>query len=624
MTVLDVYQARAKESAAEADLYRRKSRIFPWLRAGFFLTSIVFAIRVWAGELSASWMWFSGACMAAFVAAALRHQFLLRKKEDAELRDKINQNAILRVTDKWHEFPQKGESFVTPGHPYGHDLDLLGQGSLFQMINVTTTWFGQQTLGKWLLHRAPTEELLERQALVADMKDRLDLRQDLQREGLRIESDPQQADPEAFLQWVESPVLILEKAWLRWVSLIVPAWLVVAMGYWMAKVLPPWLAGAKNPGAFAPYSALWWFVPWLVVIVLFARFTKRCQGTFRSVIFHERAFSLYRALFARIDAEPAKGTPLADFQARLRHDGMAPHQAMKKLQTLIDLAEVRNSPILHLPLNLLLLWDIHCLFGMERWKRELRGEIRGWFTLLGELEACSSLAGLAYDHPDYTFPVFVDGKEGQIFEAKGLGHPLLPAASRVSNDATLHKERPLMLITGSNMSGKSTMLRSIGLNAVLAYAGGVVCAESLRLSPMQVGTSMRIADSLEQGISYFMAELKRIHRIVSLREEDTPLLFLLDEILHGTNTRERRIAAMSIVTLLLEAHTIGCVTTHDLELAEQCKTFGEKVQFTYFSDLIENDEMKFNYELQEGICPTTNALKLMKIVGIPLSEEFLD
>lgn len=620
MSAKTTYEERIQASQSEAERVHQKARWFPWLRAGFFLFGVLLSIRIWAGELASSWLWLALASFVAFIIAAVKHQALQKQKEDAELLHRVNQRALQRYQDEWQSFSRTGQEFDTPEHPYGHDLDLFGQGSLFQMIQSTTTWFGYNTLGQWLLHRADLPEIKRRQALVKDLADRLELRQGIEREGLRIGTDPEKADPESFLRWVEAPAQIVHNTLLQWSARLLPAWVVLTMGYWMYKVLPPWLAGVKNLASFAPYSALYWLIPWAVLVVLFARYVGTCQDIFRQVIFHERAFSLYRALFERIDQESAEGTPLGEVQKRLRSQGWAPHEAMKRLQWYIDLAEVRQSPIVHLPLNLLFLWDIHCLFGMERWKHQLQGSVRTWFKEVGELEALSSFAGLAYDHPECIFPeVLEDTDENtSIFTAVQLGHPLLPASSRVANDITLDAEHPIMLVTGSNMSGKSTMLRSIGLNAVLAYAGSVVCAESLQLSSMQIGTSMRISDSLEHGISYFMAELKRIHRIVSLKDEDAPLLFLLDEILHGTNTRERRIAALSIISLLQQADAIGCVTTHDLELAEGCKQFGEQIQFTYFTDLIQNDTMAFDYILQQGICPTTNALKLMKIVGIPL------
>ena len=236
------------------------------------------------------------------------------------------------------------------------------------------------------------------------------------------------------------------------------------------------------------------------------------------------------------------------------------------------------------------------------------------------MEALSSLATSASEMPVACTPEILDPKEELVFVADGIGHPLLPVDERVYNDVSLTPDCPFMLITGSNMSGKSTLLRSIALNACLAFAGGKTNATSLRLSHVQVATSMRITDSLEHGISYFMAELQRIKRVLDQRDEETPLLYLLDEILHGTNTVERRKAALGVVTILQQGNAIGAVTTHDLDLAEDCKRFGSKVRFTYFRDQIREQQMYFDYKLQEGICPTTNALRLMRIVGIPLPD----
>jgi len=331
LTARESYEKRAAQGREDAALYEQQARWFPWLRAGFFIAGLVVVFRVWAREIGAGWLWLSLALFGAFVAAALRHQYLKRMQEDAALLERVNRRAKQRYDDDWHDFAEKGTSHLDPEHPYGHDLDLFSQGSLFQMINTTTTWFGHETLAGWLLRRGEPEALRQRQRYVADLKDRLALRQDIEREGLRIEASPQEADPESFLQWAEAPPDLLPKAWLRVVAILLPLWVCGVAGYWMVKVLPPWIAGVHDLKAHIPYSAWWWFLPWLALIGLFAGFTRICQDNFRQVVFRERAFSLYRALFARIDAEAADGTPFAQIQARLRRDGLAPHQSMKKL-----------------------------------------------------------------------------------------------------------------------------------------------------------------------------------------------------------------------------------------------------------------------------------------------------
>jgi DNA mismatch repair ATPase MutS len=274
----------------------------------------------------------------------------------------------------------------------------------------------------------------------------------------------------------------------------------------------------------------------------------------------------------------------------------------------------------HAVLQLLGLWDFHVLAALERWQLASGSHARDWLDALGDAEALSALATLAYDNPDWAMPELVDG-EPRV-EAQSLGHPLLPARTCVSNDITVGPPGTFVIVTGSNMSGKSTLLRAIGTNVVLAQAGGPVCAASMRLTPVDIWTSIRIDDSLEAGVSLFMAELRRLKRIVDAARDPArprPLLYLLDEILHGTNTAERRVAARRVVTYLLDAGAIGAVTTHDLTLADDptLERAAERVHFTErFVQENGRTTMTFDYRLRPGLATSANALKLLALIGL--------
>ncbi len=606
-SIQDTYAERHARFKRETKELKRTAGWFPWGRAVSFLGGVGLMLWGWTGEHQLPWLgWVGLGLFVLFVVLVVLHRRIQREIDDTELLCQVNQRGLDRLAWGWTEFKEDGSEFMPPPeHPYAGDVDLFGRGSLYQRINTTATLFGAQTLASWLLERASLEEIERRQGLVADLRDRLEFRQHLEKEGRRLETNPSLEGPEPFLEWVDAPSQLYNNVAWVWVVRLLPLFTVTALIWYQIK----------------PISLWWWFVPLVAQVGILSYHLRLVQPILSKVAYRERAFSLYAALFDLLDSELTDPKqPLAAIQKQLREQGSAPKQEMNKIQKIVDLIEFRQSPLMHLPLNFLLLWDIHCLLFLESWKERTRPYVRSWFETLGEVEALSSLANHAEEMPVVSLPELVT-EPVMLLKAKHLGHPLLDVQTRVYNDVILDKDSPFLLITGSNMSGKSTFLRSMALNAILAYAGGFVNAESLRISVMQVATSMRITDSLEHGISYFMAELKRIRRVIDYREDETPLFYLLDEILHGTNTFERRKAALGVVKLLQEGNALGAVTTHDLDLAEDCKQFGDKVQFAYFRDLIREQEMVFDYKLQDGICPTTNALRLMRIVGIPLPEE---
>lgn len=606
-SIQDTYAERCSRFKRETKELKRTSSWFPWGRAFTFLGGGGLMLWGWTGEHQLPWLgWVGLGLFIGFIILVVIHRRIQREIEDTELMGQVNQRGLERLASGWMEFEEDGTEFKPPAdHPYAGDIDILGRSSLFQRINTTATQFGAQTLASWLLNRASIEEIERRQKLVEDLQGRLEFRQHLESEGRRLQTNPTLEGPEPFLEWVEAPAKLWNQVF--WV--------------WLVRLLPLFTVGALLWYQVKPISFWWWFAPLVVQVGILSYFLRMVTPILSKVAYRERAFSLYSALFNHVDSElTTPKQPLANVQKQLREQGAAPQVEMSKIQKIVDLIEFRQSPLIHLPLNFLLLWDVHCLLFLESWKERTRPHVRQWFQTLGEIEALACLANHAEEMPLSSFPEIVTD-ETLVFEAEELGHPLLDVQSRVYNDVTLDPDTPFLLITGSNMSGKSTFLRAMAINSILAYAGGKVNAKNLRLSIMQVATSMRISDSLEHGISYFMAELKRIRRVIDFRTDETPLFYLLDEILHGTNTFERRKAALGVVTLLQQGNALGAVTTHDLELAEDCKRFGSAVYFAYFRDLIREQEMVFDYKLQEGICPTTNALRLMRIVGIPLPDE---
>jgi DNA mismatch repair ATPase MutS len=310
---------------------------------------------------------------------------------------------------------------------------------------------------------------------------------------------------------------------------------------------------------------------------------------------------------------------LAELKARLLKSGSPPSAAMARLERVLGWFELRHNGLVYPFVNLLTLWDVHCTLALERWRETVRGTLPDWFEVLGEMEALSSLAGLAHDETDFTFPeVRVDGP---LFVAEALAHPLIEAGRRVANDVSLETKGTALLVTGSNMSGKSTLLRAMGLSAVLAYAGGPACASRLRIAPMTIRTSVRVSDSLERGVSHFLAEVKKLSAVLEASQGEKPVFFLLDEVLHGTNSRERQIGARWLLSELLKRGAVGAVSTHDEELCRLTPELMNRVRLVHFRETVEDGKMTFDFRLREGPVKAGNALRVMHLAGldVPLS-----
>ncbi|HTQ79069.1 MAG TPA: MutS family DNA mismatch repair protein, partial [Thermoanaerobaculia bacterium] len=376
----------------------------------------------------------------------------------------------------------------------------------------------------------------------------------------------------------------------------------------------------------ADLSPSWPFLLLILVNVSFSfAFAKRMAETFDRISAREGEFQLYAAALGAFDGRRFRGARLQELMAELARDGVSAGASLDLLHRRVVLSDSRRATLIHTPLQLLFLWDFHILALLERWQRDFGGRARRWLAALGELEALSALAALAHDNPAWTFPE-VAPREPVLLEAREIGHPLLPESARVANDVTLGPPGTFLLVTGSNMSGKSTLLRSLGINVVLAQAGGPVCAASFSLPPVTLATSVLVEDSLADGVSFFMAELLRIRQVVDAAGraagEGRVLLYLLDEILRGTNSRERQIAVRRVLSHLLAAGALGAISTHDLELAQiselaaACRPVHFRESFEPGAEQDGKPVMTFDYRLRPGVATTANALKLLDLVGL--------
>ncbi|MBN2191886.1 MAG: DNA mismatch repair protein MutS [Polyangiaceae bacterium] len=618
------YAERAARAGADARRLGVRSRRVANLRGLAFAAFAVSAIATVLGHGSTAVAAGGLVALVTFAGLAAHHARVLEDEDDALRRVRVNRDAEVRVTGRWRDLPEDGARFADPSHPYTSDLDVFGRGSLFQRISTAHTRFGQDALARLFSEASSASMIAARQAAARALAPELELRQRLEALALAVVEpppsrvdeaagraaarDPRGAkrdapDPEPLLRWAESePVLSIRRA------VVIAAWALPFATLTSAVAAP--LLGI--PGS-------WWLIP-VVLQVLLNLATRETTGrVFAAVSVTEGAFLRYGAMLRLVEEIELEATLLRELRARLQTGGVRPSQAMQEFRRVVAWFELRHNGVIHPFVNALTCWDIHCVLRLEAWQRRVGRAARDWFSALGDIEALSSLAGHASDEPGATFPAI--DQEGPFFVAEGLAHPLIDPLERVANDVTLATPGRALMVTGSNMSGKSTLLRAMGLSAVLAHAGGAVIARRLAMTEVRLGTSIRLSDSLADGVSHFYAEVRRLREIVEAVRGDKPVLFLLDEILHGTNSRERQIGARWVLAELVASGASGAVSTHDMELVKLPPELADRVELVHFREAVTGDRMTFDYRLRIGPVRAGNALRLMRLVGLPVPLE---
>lgn len=584
------YQERLRQHESAAAELNRRHLFLGNVQIGVFIAILILA---WFSRISWVYFYLLLATIAGFIALGVVHRRVMREMSRAKRAAAVYVRGLARVEDRWAGSGDTGDEFKDPQHPYADDLDILGQGSLFQLLSTARTRMGRQQLANWLLAPASIQEIEQRKAAIVEFKQKVTLREDLlvAGEGERI-----QAHPEKLVSWAQEGSGLKDG---RWWTMLLGIVSMTALVYAFISLWTPFVLTVLINGS--------------IVFRLRHRLEKVFAGLDES---HKDLESLAEIL-RRIEAEKFDSPLLERLQAQLKTHGFAPSQCIARLDTLSDLEDSRHNWFVRL-FDVPLLYSLQLAFALDRWRQEYGSGVATWLNAVGQIEALASLGAYAFEHQADPFPELLASSAAPAFEGEALGHPLLAADKCVRNDVRLGGEHQVLLVSGSNMSGKSTYLRVAGVNAVLAMLGAPVRARGLRLSHLAIAASMRATDSLQQGVSHFYAEIKRVRQVIDLSASQ-PTLFLLDEILQGTNSRDRRIGTEGILRMLLGNHAIGLVTTHDLALTSLEELFPGRVSNVHFQEKFEEGKLSFDYRLRSGVVTTSNGIELMRSIGIDIS-----
>lgn len=600
----DEYHARlSARRSAHARLTRTDEQL-SFVRLAIFTIAVLMAVGMWRGLLAPWWM---ALPVIAFVAVAIKHNSIVQSRDSAARAIAFYERGLARIEDRWAGGGDPGERFRDAQHLYAGDLDLFGPASLFELLSIARTRTGEDTLASWLMVPADVTEIHARQQAAADLSGRLDLREAMSLAGSDVRAAVHTDD---LVAWAETRRL-LANIWLRPVAITLTAVAAVTIAAWIAS---------GNPTPF--------IVLVMVEIAFSAPLRARIAKALHGADAAARDLDVLRVVLATIEREHFQASRLSTLQGELMPAGdqrpsIAASASIHRLHWFVELHDWQHNAIFAV-LAAPLLWGTHTALAIESWRRAHGHQVRNWLRICGEFEALASLAAYHYEHPADPFPELRDGDDRRaMFDGTALGHPLIPAERMVRNDVRLSGSREmataapaLLVVSGSNMSGKSTLLRTVGINAVLAFAGAPVRATHLRISPLCIAATLRIQDSLQEGRSRFYAEITRIRHIADVASGPTPVLFLLDELLHGTNSHDRAVGADGILRVLLDRGAVGLITTHDLALTEVTQTMGSRAANVHFDDRFEAGAIAFDYVMKPGPVTRSNALALMQAVGL--------
>jgi hypothetical protein len=581
----------------QKSILNTNKRLYNFLGYGKLILFIMFIISIYCIFTRRDDIAFIAAATVLFtaqIAAWVYHAILNARLERSKGIIEINRRHLDRITGKWTEFSDKGEEFIDPEHPYGSDLDIVGKDSLFQFLNTTHTWHGRRAFADDLLHAAYSKQtIIRRQAAVKELAEDYEFADELEYRFSKIGSVPA---AEMLLQGLQDTQPLIKHRLLRVLLTFGPLVAILIVG--LAVIFH-------------------WKQLYLIAMILFAIQTLTWSGCLTRTYQHIRIvdrlsskLNAYKEVLELVNAAEFAADELQGIKSDLTTADLSAEKAIKALAKIADKVSVRGTPIVYFIFNVLFLWDFQCVFLLEDWKKKYGPHCEKWFLALGELESLFCFATMIKVCSHTSFPQI---SEIYGLEAEELGHPLMPDSVRVTNQIRLIDN--IIIISGSNMSGKTTYLRTAGINIVLARAGSAVCAREMSCSDLNIVTSMRVADDLNEGISTFYAELKRIKMILDTCKSERNAIFLIDEIFRGTNSVDRLSGAEIVIATLNELGVIGMVTTHDLDLCELQQTM-PRIQNHSFSEYYEDGRIRFDYKIRHGKSVTTNARYLMEMVGI--------
>jgi hypothetical protein len=564
-------------------------------------------LAIFATAAIAAWLAFARGTIAGWWLAALglvfawlmkEHDRVITGREAAGRATAFYERGLARIEDRWMGGGEAGERFRSDDHPYANDLDLFGSGSLFELLSVARTQAGEETLARWLTAPANPDIVRARQQAVDEMTPRLDLRESLALAGSDVRAG---VDSALLVEWAAAPAVLSR----RWPWTVATVLTIAAL-------------------AAAVYSLfIGRLEPIVIVAVLEVLLSIRWRPHVRQVLHAAdqaaRDLDVLAHVLAQLERERFDSPRLSALRAALGEGGVAASRAIRQLHCLAEMHDWQHNQFFA-PLAAFLLWGTHLAHAIEQWRTRHGSKVPGWLAVVGEFEAFSSMSAYRYEHPNDVLPQIVDGGPA-AYDGDALGHPLLPAARMVRNDLHLSADTRLLVVSGSNMSGKSTLLRTVGINAVLAFAGGPVRASRLHLTPLAIGATLRIQDSLQEGRSRFYAEITRIRRLADLAAGPVPVLFLLDELFHGTNSHDRLVGATGVLRSFLGRGAIGLITTHDLALTRIADDLAPHALNVHFEDTFEGREIRFDYRMKRGPVTRSNAIALMRAVGLDVDPQ---
>lgn len=596
-TPADAYRARLRERQQTLQAQDRRETRLATFRGLVFLGFVVLLWRTYSDPGLSESVLLPPVLL--FVALVLLHARLRDRREQVSRGVRHYQSGLDRLKGRLSEEGKDGARYLDADHPYANDLDLFGPNSVFHLLNRCQTRLGEDRLAEWLKGPAERDEILKRQAAVAELRDQLDLR-----EAMDVIQAPikETANQNELTLWLGHETQEVSGRTLRLVTLLT----IVAVGALFFEIP---LLGGRYTLPLAVFA---------VQVVLLFLHRAQLHAEFAAAELARHGLSVAIETLRLIERTPVRAERLREIQTRLEVEGVPPSKQLARLRGLLNRLSNCMMNQFFAPIAILFGLHFHILARIHRWKERVGPTVPDWLVSIGEWEVLLSLSGHAYEFPESEFPEVVERET--LFDAKQLEHPILVRSKCIANDVKLAQNEKLLLVSGSNMSGKSTLLRTVGVNAVLALAGGVVHAKSLRLSVFQIGAAMRVSDSLQDGKSLFYAVVTRLKEIVDLAEGERPLLYLIDEILPGTNSHDRRLGAEGVLRNLIERNAVGLVTTHDLALTKISDSLGGRAVNVHFEDHLADGKMTFDYQLRPGVVQKSNALELMKMIGLKIGD----